>query len=261
MPCPSGQVADLVVVLLVDADGDELGEPRPGLVEHPERAVAGVDELDGALDDAPQHGGQVEIEPDREHGVEQLPQAARTRHIHGCDCRCPLRASCGRMRSMTEPTRVFLLDDHEVVRRGVRDLLEAEDDLDGRRRGGYRGGGRRPHPRHEPACGRARRAAPRRRRDRGVPRGPLAAPRDRLHHAHLVRRRRGRVRRDHGGRLRLRPQAGARQRARRRHPPRRPRRVPPRPRRHDAGSSNGSATARPTTSSPGSPTRSARSSS
>jgi DNA-binding NarL/FixJ family response regulator len=27
-------------------------------------------------------------------------------------------------------TRVFLLDDHEVVRRGVRELLEAEDDLD-----------------------------------------------------------------------------------------------------------------------------------
>src|SRR5437763_8277442 len=26
-------------------------------------------------------------------------------------------------------TRVFLLDDHEVVRRGVRELLEAEDDL------------------------------------------------------------------------------------------------------------------------------------
>jgi two-component system, NarL family, response regulator DevR len=33
------------------------------------------------------------------------------------------------MRLMTEPTRVFLLDDHEVVRRGVRDLLEAEADL------------------------------------------------------------------------------------------------------------------------------------
>ncbi|HEY7133479.1 MAG TPA: response regulator transcription factor [Acidimicrobiia bacterium] len=28
-----------------------------------------------------------------------------------------------------EPTRVFLLDDHEVVRRGLRELLEAEDDL------------------------------------------------------------------------------------------------------------------------------------
>src|SRR6188508_1829391 len=33
------------------------------------------------------------------------------------------------MRPMTDPTRIFLLDDHEVVRRGVRDLLEAEHDL------------------------------------------------------------------------------------------------------------------------------------
>ncbi|MFJ7912338.1 response regulator [Kitasatospora sp. NPDC096204] len=29
-----------------------------------------------------------------------------------------------------QPVRVFLLDDHEVVRRGVRDLLEAEPDLE-----------------------------------------------------------------------------------------------------------------------------------
>jgi DNA-binding NarL/FixJ family response regulator len=28
------------------------------------------------------------------------------------------------------PTRVFLLDDHEVVRRGLRELLEAEDDME-----------------------------------------------------------------------------------------------------------------------------------
>src|SRR5262245_24390885 len=32
------------------------------------------------------------------------------------------------MRAMTA-VRVFLLDDHEIVRRGVRDLLEAEPDL------------------------------------------------------------------------------------------------------------------------------------
>ncbi len=33
---------------------------------------------------------------------------------------------------MTEPSRttVFLLDDHEIVRRGLRDLLEAEDDME-----------------------------------------------------------------------------------------------------------------------------------
>jgi two-component system, NarL family, response regulator DevR len=28
------------------------------------------------------------------------------------------------------PTRVFLLDDHEIVRRGVRELIDAEDDLE-----------------------------------------------------------------------------------------------------------------------------------
>lgn len=32
--------------------------------------------------------------------------------------------------SPERPIRVFLLDDHEVVRRGVRDLLEAEPDMD-----------------------------------------------------------------------------------------------------------------------------------
>ena len=30
---------------------------------------------------------------------------------------------------MAERITVFLLDDHEIVRRGLRDLLEAEDDI------------------------------------------------------------------------------------------------------------------------------------
>ena len=33
------------------------------------------------------------------------------------------------MGNAAEPTRVFLLDDHEVVRRGLRDMLDAEEDL------------------------------------------------------------------------------------------------------------------------------------
>lgn len=33
------------------------------------------------------------------------------------------------MHASDEPVRVFLLDDHEVVRRGLRDLLEAEGDI------------------------------------------------------------------------------------------------------------------------------------
>ena len=31
---------------------------------------------------------------------------------------------------MSDPVKVFLLDDHEIVRRGVRDLLEAESDME-----------------------------------------------------------------------------------------------------------------------------------
>src|SRR5262245_59242661 len=31
---------------------------------------------------------------------------------------------------MTEPIKVFLLDDHEIVRRGLRELLDAEPDLE-----------------------------------------------------------------------------------------------------------------------------------
>ena len=32
--------------------------------------------------------------------------------------------------STVEPIRVFLLDDHEVVRRGLKDLLEADGDIE-----------------------------------------------------------------------------------------------------------------------------------
>ena len=37
--------------------------------------------------------------------------------------------ACGRQ-TVGMTTRVFLLDDHEIVRRGLRELLEAEDDLE-----------------------------------------------------------------------------------------------------------------------------------
>ena len=77
-----GQVADRTARVVVDADGDELGEARARLVEHAERAVGGVDEVDGAADDAPQHRRQVEVGADRQHGVEQLTPAAVRRRAH-----------------------------------------------------------------------------------------------------------------------------------------------------------------------------------
>ena len=50
-----------------------------------------------------------------------------------------------------EPIAVFLLDDHEVVRRGVRDLLEAEPDIKvvGEAGTGVFGAGAYPRPQAE----------------------------------------------------------------------------------------------------------------
>ena len=68
-PVPLGQVADERVRLVVDPYGDELREPRAGVVEHAQRAVAGIDEPDGRLDDPSEHRGEVEIRAEGEHGV------------------------------------------------------------------------------------------------------------------------------------------------------------------------------------------------
>ena len=57
--------------LLVDAHGDEGGQPVT-LADDPERAVAGVDEFDAGLDDAPQGAVQVQPGGHAEEGVEQL---------------------------------------------------------------------------------------------------------------------------------------------------------------------------------------------
>ena len=37
--------------------------------------------------------------------------------------------AAGSENGKNEPVKVFLLDDHEIVRRGVRDMLEAEGDI------------------------------------------------------------------------------------------------------------------------------------
>ena len=82
---------------------------------------------------------EFELGADDQHRVEQPAELSGTgvttgRHVgHPAD---PTRRPRGRCRS--EPAKIvradasacFLLDDHEIVRRGVRDLLEAEDDIE-----------------------------------------------------------------------------------------------------------------------------------
>ena len=71
-----------------------------------------------------QHGLQVEVGPDGDDGVQQLPQAAGP----GVEGLAHASGIVGQNDGVV-PTRVFLLDDHEIVRLGLRELLEAEEDL------------------------------------------------------------------------------------------------------------------------------------
>ena len=76
-------VADLPASRIVDPDRDELGETGARLVEHSERAVGGVDEVDGTTDDAAEHRRQIEVRANRQHRVEQLTPAALLAHACG----------------------------------------------------------------------------------------------------------------------------------------------------------------------------------
>ena len=162
-------------------------------------------------------------------------------------------------RYVTDPITVFLLDDHEIVRRGVRDLLEAEDDIVVVGEASTEDGGGRARARARSRRRRARRAPAGGQRGRGVPRDPVAAPAHGVPDADVVRRRRGAVRGDHGRRGRVRAQADPRQRPGRCRAARGRRAEPARPGRHGAGARTAAARDRRRTSgSPASAPRSGR---
>src|SRR4051794_23426017 len=72
-----GQRTDGLANLVADPDGDELRETRAFRVQDPERAVLGIYQSPGSLDDPPQHRREIQVGADRHDGVEQLTQAAR----------------------------------------------------------------------------------------------------------------------------------------------------------------------------------------
>lgn len=54
-----------------------------------------------------------------------------TGNLVGADTNPPTaRIAMSDLPAATAPTRVFLVDDHEVVRRGLRDLIDDEPDME-----------------------------------------------------------------------------------------------------------------------------------
>jgi two-component system, NarL family, response regulator DevR len=121
---------------------------------------------------------------------------------------------------MADQITAFLMDDHEVVRQGVRALLESTGDHQGGRGGVQRRRGPRPDPCRPPRCGDPRRPGP---DGNGIEvcREVRSTVGHQLPDAHVLQRRRGPVRGDHGRRRRLRAEADPWQRAARRGPARR----------------------------------------
>jgi two-component system, NarL family, response regulator DevR len=111
---------------------------------------------------------------------------------------------------------VYLLDDHEVVRRGVRDLLEAEPDITVIGEAGTASSALARIEALRPDVAVLDVRLPDGDRGVGVPGDPVPGARGGLPDAHLVRRWRGAVRRDHGRGRGLRAEADPRHRPGRR---------------------------------------------
>jgi hypothetical protein len=69
--------------LVVDPNGDELGQAVAALVEHSQRAVASVHQRDRRLDDPAERNLEVELGTDGQDRVQELPKAARTEMLDG----------------------------------------------------------------------------------------------------------------------------------------------------------------------------------
>jgi len=138
---PLGPSADACGRFIGEADGDELGQTGSRLVEHPKGCILGVDQIGCGLGDSAQRVRERLLGPDGHDGVEQAEELfgpgklETTGHLLRLG---PAPLGChrdhrdhrdGPAEAGPVVIRVFLVDDHEVVRRVVRELLESTDDL------------------------------------------------------------------------------------------------------------------------------------
>jgi two-component system response regulator DevR len=143
---PGRPSANCFLLLLAQSDGQELIERGPLSVEHPERSVAGPDQAAGLFDQVAEQDREVDIGFEHQDGVHQpaefvgvldpavghvpsdtyLPPLS-TPHRGPISGQCPGRG-CWHNGGMT--IRVFLLDDHELVREGIRSLLVSDDEIE-----------------------------------------------------------------------------------------------------------------------------------
>ena len=76
-PRPVGRVPMTLLLVVAQADGEELLELRSGLIEDPEGPVAGIDQGAGLLDDVAEQDRELDVGLDHEDGVHESPELDR----------------------------------------------------------------------------------------------------------------------------------------------------------------------------------------
>ena len=133
---PGGSIADLSLLGLAEPHGDELLESGPGGVEHTEGGIAGLDQGFRLLHQMAEQIGQLDVGGDHQHRPHQPAQLLRVIHPrigHNADRTVAMRTSRERQQYWHNgpmAIRVFLLDDHELVREGIRGLLESDGEIE-----------------------------------------------------------------------------------------------------------------------------------
>jgi len=129
-------VSDLLFVRIAESDRDEPLETRAGLVEDPEGRVAGVDQGLRLLHEVREQVSQLDVGRDHEDRAHEAPELLgvvhpRVRHAGGSYSRTHgFHSSKRHWQNGLVTIRVFLLDDHELVREGIRSLLESDEEIE-----------------------------------------------------------------------------------------------------------------------------------
>jgi DNA-binding NarL/FixJ family response regulator len=154
-PAPGRTRTDGEYVVFIEADREELIEHGAVRAQHPERPVPGVNERARRFDQATQNDREAELTLQDEHRLDQPSEldgvfnTVKRLHVSrvvaidgsGRPAYEEVALSCPGPSGDVTPrrnharidgvmVRIFLLDDHELVRTGLRALVDGEDDME-----------------------------------------------------------------------------------------------------------------------------------
>ena len=144
----AGAGSDGEFLIRLEADGEELVERRAVLAQHAECPVTGIDERTCLSDQVAEDDRKAQFSLHHEHRLYEPPELdgvvdliERSHRSQGSwsggsgvrrgparACAPPSGLHRGNIVGMK--IRIFILDDHELVRTGLKTLLDAEDDMD-----------------------------------------------------------------------------------------------------------------------------------